>query len=639
MPSTNQADMDADAALLRRLQTAIERIRSEVSELGDSAAVATLRQRLDQAEEDSRRDRFTVGLFGPPKAGKTSTLRNLLREAEAVDLLPMGAGGPASPFPTRIFRATGAPGAGGGIELVYLTPHEYRERRAEAIGQAGLDPDARDAEILSRLEQLLARDAQIDGPIATRLRQLQDLLRGYESLGGERIKSPRMVESVAPADYRRVLAGLHASGVPAGPLIAEVRIPLRVEGLPHGIELVDMPGLDGLRRGSGARAGRFAEMDATVLFFPIDLVGGRDLVDLMEAAGKQGVDPSTIWLVLTKCDALPADLTTSEEVLRDSVIRPVHELKISPDRVHFVSNVLGHPDIEPIHDDPPSGPQAAEAVLVEAFRRASLPDGGLGRLRIALFESLPQQLEFQRRSRVGAELQAIARDLGHVLRAAAARSRLGVEGFTGLILWRNLLTVLTERARDGAQLIVPADDLTARLGAAFQAICPSDLPLEGPNLRVMHQNAATLLRALVFDEVRAVTAPRAFAAFRDRIAAAEADLGPIPVSGAPGVLAAWSDAAEVDCSHMHWLSETAEAFVAPPLFHRQDPVFLDGPAYRALMARKIRIVAQSAARLILGRIAEQLGGLRADVDRQIEGIEQIRPESAEVLVRLAESLR
>jgi hypothetical protein len=262
----------------------------------------------------------------------------------------------------------------------------------------------------------------------------------------------------------------------------------------------------------------------------------------------------------------------------------------------------------------PEGFKRHEA-LANAYREV-IKDGGIGKVREVIGESLAQKVEGEVRDAVDAELRALRLELSQKLRSAEEAMKMDSGGFRRAVQWRVRLQE-TRQALDLKRAILeePTTTVIKELQKEFiESLCPPSLALDRAKLPKEHRQYARVLRDQTTYRYKSELVPSVFGWVTEQFRGAHASFGDVRLNGHPNPLRAWEERHHQDLSETGWLAPVI-AFDDPPLFAAagEDEVQLDGRNYREAMVRKVETTCHRATMALSRRI-------KTHIDELIDGL-------------------
>jgi hypothetical protein len=650
---------DALIKAFDHVEAQFDRVRANLPHLARREDLGRLWAELKSLQVRMERPRYYVGFLGRSQVGKSSTLNSVLRARPGEEPCTGGQGAPATSTATRIYRRENAgvngDAAGHACRLRYLTPTQFKARRAglcEALGFHVEEPDGRIVEELDALihkagatpEEDYGPRPAAEGDKVEDYRFFRRLLRSYREFAGATIREAAAEEEgrfELRAEYTNHPDGDRASKYT---LLRQVEIAYRSDIISEKIELIDLPGLGARMRADDLLTeGFLPDLDGALIFQSSEQVASKEAYDLLTKLGE--LYPrmrGRVWMVITKADALTHDHYGygKETSIFDHIRKTMDDKRVPLSQVLMVGNVFhrkvvgvdGEPagpidpsrvcDLLNLERDAQGHPKLPEGFTRHPELRAAfeevMRDGGIGRLRQVIGERLAEEVEREVRDEVEGRLRSIRKRLAGLVRSARDAARMDRSSFNAAVSWSvGLQILIQDLARDRAIIEAPATAMGNHLVEVFQGICPDELEISHKRLRASHAMYAEVLQETLREECRANFLPRVHGRVSERLGALEQKHGKVRLDGRDGPVATWEDRRSSDEEQLRCLEGIGAGFLAPDLFPNDEAPSLDDDHYRDVMPRKIRAVTHRAA------FAAGLR-LRGHLDEMIEGLSLLK---------------
>lgn len=694
MPDEPESIPVVSAEVVQRyeqLGAALAQIQSDLPRLAERSDVQELRQRHAALAQVMQSGVICLGVAGPPQVGKSLAVCRLLGLDPSTSPAYGGRPGVPTTTATRIRRRAGAARE---VTLQYMTEEEYRARVTAVCGLLGLDPAQAPDDLLAAAERRLT-DGSAPSHTAA---YLIALLKSYHDWVG-------VLGTVEPGFIEDQQACLTPAPEDATqfPLLREMVVDyppedLGPDGLPDGVELLDLPGLVTSDQVDDLVTERLLG-GLQAVFVCQSLTSGPALpllARLHEPAHRDRLR-QRIWLVLTQADTPPADPQAWER-FQDAQER----YDIPASRVlslRLGDGLAGWPgDEEPFPDDfaataaPParsSAPAAPGGLPPEPAWQAAYGelarDGGLERWRQAVRDQCAE-LRREAAQRAESECRRLQEQLYQVVEAEAQSSVMSPAALANAANWEtDLLNLLLELPRDRKLVEEPAAALQETLQERLSELTRGDPKMKLPDaeMRDLHSRVCQQLEQLACqhagryqpppDELPAAAPADASggvpAAAPVTTAAAAPPAAP-PASGdPPGTIqqiyqrvqkqhldrirvpaveigsgdsrrivdprARWRQDARQDLTAPGWATDTFRAFATDPFPGVET---LTREEYVSVMRRKIGCQVHALAVKVLHQIDEHLERYRAEVRLLRGGDRAAGPGNPRILPRLLQQL-
>ncbi|MFO0957180.1 MAG: hypothetical protein U0800_06895 [Isosphaeraceae bacterium] len=620
------------------------KIKQGLPQLWDRKDMAGLRDRLDALKAQIERPRYYVGFLGRSQVGKSSTLNSILNAKSGEGPSTGGGGAPMTSNVTRLGGSSPARQPGHTVQLRYMTREQYARRRQDLCKLLGFNPADPDESILARIQEQLAREKDGDTGFGGFNDKAEDY-RFFARLLLSHKKYGRLVATPAKEEEgeyaRRQEYTNHPKEQDAWPylLLSEVEIGFRTEAISPKIELIDLPGLGARMVSDDLLTESFLpQLDGALVFQSSEQVAAKEAYDLLAKMGQKFRRmEGRVWMIFTRFDGLARDHygTAGGTVnIFDNIAKTLGDNRVPPEQVLLVGNefykgLLGEggrlrePTAEDYRiglklevgdDGRPILPEGflRHEKLADAFREV-IRDGGIGKVREVIGETLAEQVEGAVRRAVDEELRSIRSELSRMVRSAQDAMQTTTDGFRRAVQWKvRLQAARQELGENPAVVEAPTIKVMEQLEQEFlEALCPRTLRLDRAKLRTAHREYAKVLQDMALMLFRTEMVPSVFAWITDRLRSAEGSLGEVRIDGWPSPLRAWEALKDSDLAEPSWLNP-ALRFDDPPLFPPgDDEVQLLDRDYRAVMPRKVQVACHRAALSVSRRANEHIEYLEA----------------------------
>ncbi len=585
---------------------------------------------LAKVRGEMARPRYTVGFIGLSQAGKSTTVNNLLGDAE---VCKSGAGAATSSQPARLLRAPAR-----SLDVAYLTTANYEARRLRLCKEVGLLNPGADDDLLKQLDDDEVFVAVRDDPRVRKDREyLKKFLGAARKYGATHLTAEGRVDAGLPfAD--RLKYTTHSPGATEDQslLIKEARLHLDLAALPQDLEICDLPGLGSER-----------SVDDVVTFDYLEHLNGALLfvnastnmcdVSLTGAINRfkrvfEGDVAGRSWLVFTRMDGLTdAHFRTGGENFFTVVRGLLKDNGVPLSQVCFVSNEMtkelarkpaearaawAAERLKQSIDRPI--PETCPPELRPAWE-ALLADGGIGQLRKLITDDVADSLSNEIRLSAERGLEKVRKELDRRVAAEKARLAGGSQLHEKVENCRVAVALLarTLTVEPGAfGMLQSAEEFRGRLRLLIDnpqtrpfltQMPPAELPREfGRHSRLLTRTfkAEVTARLLepAYEQVgqrldglprvplgTAGTCRDAWQAIRDDDAAPAAD--------------AWAGLPKFESDEVaQWLTAASDGSV-------------DGAVYLDLLCHKIDATVHATMLALRGRLRARLGEVAADLDQ------------------------
>ena len=437
------------------LESQFFRVRDGLPQLWGQDKTKEMAARLERLKEQMQRPRYYVGFLGRSQVGKSSTLNSILKAPEGEGPGTGGAGAPMTSNITRLHRLPAGQGPGHQVTLVYMTPEQYKRRRDDLCSFLGFRSDESDDAVLAQLEEILRRERD-DPDAASRptsdktedRRYLAQLLRSYKTFSAL-VTEPALREKGDYAKRKEYTNHPREQSAWQYLLLSQVDIAYETESISPKIELIDLPGL-GARLFSDDRLTEtfLPQLDGALVFQSSEQVAAKEAYDLLAKLGSRFRRmEGRVWMIFTRFDGLTKDhhgATAEAPNIFENISKTLADNKVPPEQVLLVGNEfhkqLLRPDgrvgapspdllravlkLDLDENDRPKVPEGFKKYdkLVPAFLEV-VKDGGIGKVREVIGESLAEQVEAEVREAVDAELRSLKSELVRLLRTAEEAAR------------------------------------------------------------------------------------------------------------------------------------------------------------------------------------------------------------------------
>lgn len=645
------------------------KIQHGLPRLWDRKDMAGLRDRLESLRGQIERPRYYVGFLGRSQVGKSSTLNSILNAKSGEGPSTGGAGAPMTSNVTRLRRIEPGEAPDHTVRLRYMTREQYDRRRQDLCMLLGYNPADSDDSILTRIRDQLAREADAGQGFGGFNEKAEDY-RFFARLLLSHKKYPHLVTTpprVEDGEYaRRQEYTNHPKEQDAWPylLLSEVEIGYRTDAISPKIELIDLPGL-GARLVSDDQLTKsfLPQLDGALVFQSSEQVAAKEAYDLLAQMGQKFRRmEGRVWMIFTRFDGLARDHygTAGGSInIFDNIAKTLADNRVPAEQVLLVGNefykgLLGEGGalrkptpqdyriglkLDIADDGQPILPEGflRHEKLTSAFREV-LQDGGIGKVREVIGETLAVQVEAAVRRAVDDELRSIRSDLVRVIQSAQIAMQTSTDGFRRAVQWKvRLQTTRQELGENPAVLEGPTTQVMEQLEREFlEDLFPKALKLDRSRIRSAHREYARLLQDTALMLFRTEMVPNVYAWITGKLRDAEAALGEIPIDGWPSPLRAWETLKDGDLAELSWLNP-ALRFDDPPLFPPgDDEVQLLDRDYRAVMPRKVQVACHRAALSVSRRAnqhIEHLEGSLAMLKEAEDHVDAVAPSFFQEILR------
>jgi hypothetical protein len=620
-------EYNAAAAQLRALRT-----DPEAGGLVESAefqrATADLLAKVRRA---IKRPRYSVGFIGLSQAGKSTTVNNLLGDA---DVCKSGAGVATSSQPARLTRAPAR-----SLDVAYLTTAEYEARRLELCKQIDLPSPGTDDDLAKQLADDAVFAHVTDRPRLKKDREyLQKLLRAARRHGPNYLTPEGRVDAGLPFDDRLKYT-THAPGGDDDPtlLIREARFHLDLAGLPDDLELCDLPGLGSERSVDDVvtfdylphLSGALLFINAAMNMTDVSLTGAIDRFRRIF----EGDIAGRAWLVFTRVDGLTdahfrpggenfftvvKQLLTDNQVPLTQVCFVSNELykkllrRPAGERLAFAAEEMKQTAERPVPDlCPPELRPAWEALLL---------DGGIGRLRALVTDDVARSLSGEIRRAAAADLERFRREFDKRVAAEKVRLAGGAQLYEKVGTCRAAVMSLEQTLADdpgGFGMLQAAEQFRARLGQLLESEDTRRVLESLPASRLPNEfrTHTRYLQQAFRGEVIAKLIDPAYEQVGQRLDG----LPRVPLSAAPTCRDAWLRLRDEDGTADAWagrLPDFASDEVAQWLEQSAaNDGSVTGAVFLELMREKIHSSVYATMHAVRGRLRSRLGEIAAELEQ------------------------
>jgi len=586
---------------------------------------------LARVRRDVARPRYTVGFIGLSQAGKSTTVNNLLGNAE---VCKSGAGVACSSQPARLARANAE-----SLDVVYLTSTEYEARRLQLCEKVGLPSPGGDDDLLKQLGDDAVFEAIRDNPRLKKDREyLKKFLGAARKYGASHLTADGRVDAGLPFGDRAKYT-THTPGAAEDQtlLIKEARLHLDLPTLPDDLEICDLPGLGSERTVDDVVTFDYLPQLTGALLFVNASMNMRD-VSLTDAINRfsrvfENEVGARAWVVFTRVDGLTnSHFRTGVENFFTVVRGLLTDNRIPLSQVCFVSNT--------IHEgllSEPAGERAAYAAKqmkqspdkpvpetcppeLRPAWEALLADGGIARLRKLITDDVGASLSAEIRATAVRDLEKVRRELDKRVAAERARQAGGSLLHEKVGTCRAAVMSLEQTLTDepGAfGMLQTAEEFRARLRRLLdndetRRVLAGLRPEKLPNEFRIH---AKLLAKTFQAEVLAKVLDPAYEQVGQRLDG----LPRVPLGDAGDCRGAWQ------AMHDEDNTPAADAWANLPKFENDEVAQwltsaaagggVTGAVYLDLMCLKINSTVHATMHTLRGRLRARLGEMADDLER------------------------
>ncbi len=630
---------------------------------------AELATRYDALERRVCRSHYRVGFVGGSNNGKSTAVRNLFDVSIEDSPTKEGPGGKATTAVATRVHTADANQTEHTCTVVYMTQRQY-QARVKAIREFFQLSEAPHTELSGRVKRLFQPTNKDDeaevGKIATHQQRAAEdirraaeyfhcLLTSYEAFGRQFVLKDKAREERVPyAD--RVKYTTHAPGAysPAHHLLTqEVEIAFCAHphvGIHDLIEIVDLPGTGTVNPTDDLTTELYLpELAGAVVFRKAIDKAGRDTSLLLERlrahfVGQMG---HRVWLSVTQFENLgQVEMFGPPQTFFDGLMEFVGSFGLSVENLTLLyrdgylyrkewAGIL-HKRVSPLWPEDSGGspiePQglAMHAGLWEMIRKSVFVDGGIGRLRGHLQDTLEPRVR-------AAEEQYTRKELlwlKNQLKALIEGTRVNIEqrGKADLSLragmWQGAVKFARSKVLEpGGEVDQAAERLIQILNRSFTDTCNPTQQWTPDEVYTHHQNWATGLRDKA-KGVEGAAGPEGIAKIYAMVAAtltaSEAAMaGPFILGGGKGPVEHWTDMTAADAIAHPW-NPWFDTFTGVPLFPQGQRLDMEYSEYRELMEEKITITVH----LAFDEVASRIGMRLDEIDGQLGILGRDQPWSA-----------
>ncbi len=586
---------------------------------------------LTRVRRDMARPRYTVGFIGLSQAGKSTTVNNLLGDAE---VCKSGTGIACSSQPARLVRAKAQ-----SLDVVYLTSADYESRRLQLCKGVGLLNPGGDDDLLQQLGDDAVFEAVRDNPRLKKDREyLKKFLGAARKYGATHLSPEGRVDAGLPfADRSKYTTHTPGATEDQTLLIKEARLHLDLPTLPDDLEICDLPGLGSERTVDDVVTFDYLTQLTGALLFVNASMNMRD-ISLTDAINRfsrvfENEVGARAWVVFTRVDGLTnSHFRSGGENFFTVVSGLLADNRIPLSQVCFVSNTIH----EGLLNEPPAEraayaakqmkqtpdkpvPETCPPELRPAWE-ALLADGGIGRLRKLITDDVGASLSAEIRVTAERDLERVRKELDKRVAAEKARQAGGSQLHEKVGTCRAAVMSLEQSLTDepGAfGMLQSAEEFRARLRRLLdndetRKVLAGLRPEKLPNEFRIHSK---LLSKTFQAEVLAKILEPAYEQVGQRLDG----LPRVPLGESGDCRGAWQAMHDEDGR------PAADAWLGLPKFENDevaqwltsaaDGGTVNGTVYLDLMCLKINSTIHATMHTLRGRLRARLGEMADDLER------------------------